>query len=190
MSTNLYTQFSDTELIKLIKSGDHAAYTQIFERYWAVLLQHGAKMLKNEEEAVDLVQDIFINLWVRHTELDIRVSISSYLYTSVRNRIISKIRHTKVHEGYLDSLTQLINHGELITDNQIRFRELAAQITKEVALLPPGQRNVFELSRNEGLSHAQIAELLHISDETVKKQIHKALKTLKIKLDAFLLTLL
>ena len=190
VSKGIYSDFPDADLAKLVSLNDHIAYTEIFERYWAVMLQHATKLLKDEDEAVDLVQDLFINLWVKRSSIEITTSVKSYLYTAVRNRIISKIRHTKVHEGYLDSLTQLIEKGDFVTDQQVRFKELASQIEKEVALLPPRQREVFELSRNEGLSHAQIAAALNISNETVKKQINKALKTLKVKLDAYLLTLL
>lgn len=190
LGENIYREFSDADLAKLISTGDHMAYTQIFERYWAVLLQHGVKLLKDEDDSVDLVQDVFTQLWVKHQQLDITTSIKSYLYTAVRNRVISRIRHVKVHEGYLDTLVNIIDQGELVTDNEVRLKELTQQIEKEIASLPLRQREVFELSRNKGLSHAQIAAALNISDETVKKQINKALKTLKVKLDAYMLTLI
>ncbi|PUV24502.1 RNA polymerase sigma-70 factor [Sphingobacterium athyrii] len=184
-----YSELSDTELVKLIRYGDHGAFTQIFARYWAVLLQHAVNLLKDEDEAVDVVQDIFITLWIKHDQLEINASIKSYLYTAVRNRIISRIRHTKIHESYLDSLVNLAEHGDFVTDNQVRFNELSAQLEKEVSKLPPRQREVFELSRNHGLSHKQVAEALNISEETVKKQINKVLRMLKVKLNVLLLTL-
>ncbi|MGN7722377.1 RNA polymerase sigma factor [Chitinophaga sp. 22620] len=186
----IYEGFSDADLLRLIRSGDHAAYTQVFERYWAVLLQHAVKMLRDQDKGLDVVQDVFAGLWEKRAERDINTSVKSYLYTAVRNRVISHIRHTRVEDGYLDALAHLSDQGTLVTDHELRFRELSRQLEKEVALLPPRQREVFELSRKQGLSHAEIAALLEISDETVKKQIYKALKTLKVKLDAYLLTLM
>ncbi|TDQ07498.1 RNA polymerase sigma-70 factor [Pedobacter metabolipauper] len=185
----IYQSFSDADLVKLVASGDHAAYTQLFERYWAVLLQHAVKLLKDEDEALDVVQSIFTALWVKRNGIKISSSVKSYLYSAVRNRIISKIRHNKVHEGYLHSLVDLEEKGDFVTDNQVRFKELTSQLEMEVSKLPPRQQEVFKLSRNQGLSHAQIAEALSISDETVKKQINKALKVLKVKLEAYLLVL-
>jgi RNA polymerase sigma-70 factor (family 1) len=185
-----YGSKSDTELAGLLKSGDHAAFTEIYNRYWAALFRHAQKMLRDEDEAVDIVQDVFTTIWHKNTELTVTSSIRAYLYSAVRNRIISNIRHAKVHESYLDSLTELIEKGEYVTDEQVRFREFSAQVEEEISKLPPKMREVFELSRNEGMSHRQIAEELNIADETVKKQIYKALKALRVKLDAFLFSLL
>jgi RNA polymerase sigma-70 factor (family 1) len=181
---------SDQELVDLLKSGNHAAFTELYNRYWAVLFHHARKMLQNEDAAVDIVQDIFTAIWIKNTELTITTSTKAYLYAAVRNRIVSSIRQNKVHESYLDSLTAVIEKGEIVTDEQIRYREFSAQVEIEISKLPPKMREVFELSRKEGLSNSQIARELNIANETVKKQIYKAMKTLRLKLDAFLFMLL
>ncbi|MGF7081981.1 RNA polymerase sigma factor [Mucilaginibacter sp. UYCu711] len=181
---------SDQELVDLLKSGNHAAFTELYKRYWTVLFHHARKMLQDEDAAVDIVQDVFTTIWIKSAEININISIKAYLYAAVRNRIVSSIRHSKVHESYLDSLVTIIEKGEMVTDEQVRYREFSAQIEMEISKLPPKMREVFELSRKEGLSHSQIAQELNIADETVKKQIYKAMKTLRLKLDAFLFTLL
>lgn len=181
---------SDQELVDFLKSGDHAAFTELYNRYWAVLFQHARKMLQDDDTAVDIVQDVFTAIWIKNSELNITTSIKAYLYAAARNRILSAIRHSKVHENYLDSLVTVIEKGELVTDEQVRYREFSAQVEMEISKLPAKMREVFELSRIEGLSHSQIAQELNIADGTVKKQISKAIKTLRLKLDAFLLTLL
>ena len=92
------------------------------------------------------------------------------------------ISHQKIHSDYIVSLQQFIDAGEYITDHKIRHSQLLNIIEKEISLLPPKMREVFELSRNEKLSHNEIAEHLGISPQTVKKQVQNALKILKIKL--------
>lgn len=179
---SVYDGFSDAQLAAKLKTGDRRAFTEIYTRYWGVLFRHARKMLGDEEEAVDILQDIFAMVWNRAQDLDIRISLKPYLYSSVRNRILNKIRHDKVHAGYLDTLTEALEKGALVTDEQVRYRELAKQVEKEVASLPAKMREVFELSRDQGMSHSQIALELGISEETVKKQIHRAIKTLRAKL--------
>ena len=181
---------SDPELVDLLKSGDHVAFTEFYNRYWAVLFQHARRMLRDEEEAVDILQDVFTTIWYKSSELTITTSMKTYLYTAVRNRVISNIRHNRVRESYLGSLTEIIEKGESVTDEQVRYREFFVQIESEISKLPPKMREVFELSRNQGMTHRQIAEKLNIADETVKKQVYKALKILRVKLGALLFSLL
>ncbi|TCD02852.1 RNA polymerase sigma factor [Pedobacter psychroterrae] len=177
-----YDKLSDQELIALLRQRKHAAFTEIYNRHWTTLFIHAVKMLKDEDEAVDVIQDVFTALWHKSADLDINTSLTAYLYTSVRNRIISVIRHGKVHEDYMDSLSQLLKEGDFVTDNQVRFNELTVQIEKEISSLPGKMRQIFIMSRVNGLTHKQISSELNISEETVKKQIYNALKILKVKL--------
>ncbi|WP_431217566.1 sigma-70 family RNA polymerase sigma factor [Puia sp. P3] len=110
------------------------------------------------------------------------VSLSSYLYTSVRNRVLNRIEHKRVKDAYLFSIQRFMKEGESIIDEQLRVRELTALIEKEIAALPDKMREVFELSRREELSHKEIAEKLNISDKTVKKQVSNAIKILRNRL--------
>lgn len=116
-----YDKLSDQELIAMLRQRKHAAFTEIYNRYWTTLFMHAVKMLKDEEETVDVIQDIFTVLWHKSADLDINSSLTAYLYSSVRNRIISVIRHNKVHEGYMDSLSKLLIDRDFVTDNQVRF---------------------------------------------------------------------
>lgn len=181
----LYSDLSDSDLADLLKSGDKLAFTEIYERYWGVLLRHARRMLHDDEETKDVLQEVFITLWNKAPELELNTSLSSYLYALVRNRILNLIARDKVKASYLASLEDFIDHGEATADYAIRTNQLAAQIEEELALLPPKMRAVFELSRKHNLSYHQISEKLSISDNTVKKQISKAIKQLKLKLGIF-----
>jgi len=180
-----FNQVSDEQLLMLFKGGDRNAYEQIYNRYWAVMYVYARKVMKDEDDAQDIVQEVFTYLWHKGQELNIKSSLSVYLYTSVRYRIFDLIDHKKVRTDYKAYLQQFIEEGAYITDDQLREKELVAVIEKEVALLPPKMREMFEMSRNEGLSHKEIADILGVSDLTVKKQVSNAVRILKQKLRLF-----
>jgi len=142
-------------------------------------------MVKDEHEAEDLVHELFVSLWLNAAEMTINVTLSAYLYRAIKNRIFNLFAHQKVKVTHLESLQAYINAGDWQTDDQLRAKELALLIEKEVSQMPVKMREVFELSRNAGLSYKEIAERLDISDKTVKKQINNALKILRLKINLF-----
>lgn len=176
---------SDTELARLLKTGDHAAYNEIYNRYWGILYKHALRMLDDIDQAKDVIQDVFTMLWVKSKELQLTSSLSAFLYASVRNRTMNQIDHSKVRESYLTSLEKTIEEGEYSTDELLMEKELAKRIEAELSLLPEKMRRVFELSRIHDYSYKEISEELNISDNTVKKQMSNALKILRMKIHMF-----
>lgn len=140
-------------------------------------------MLHNRDNARDIVQEIFTSVWSKSADLELSVGLNAYLYKSVRNAILNLIRKEKYESDYISQLGDFYDKGDFVTDKQVNFNELKSQIESQIALLPRKMRMVFELSRNENLTHAQIAEALKISDLTVKKQINKAINILRKRLD-------
>lgn len=185
-----YSSYTDAALIARLRSCDQVAYAEIYKRYWAVLFRHARKMLQNEEEARDVIQDVFAALWTKAPELVIKTSLPAYLYSAVRNKILNLIDHNRVKTDYLESLDKFMDQGARVTDQMVRERELAAIIEQEVAMLPARMREVFELSRKDGLSYKEIAAKLDIADNTVKKQVHKAISILRLKLSSLISLLL
>lgn len=186
---NAYQDYSDLELMTLISEDDDQAFAEIYNRYKGVLYMHAYRILGSEDETKDVLQELFTVLWTKRNSIILKTSLSSYLYGAIRNRIFDVIAHKKVEERYISSLAAFIEEGECVTDHQVRENELAKLIEQEIALLPPKMREVFELSRKRNLSYHEIAEELHISDKTVKKQVSNALHILRGKLDiAFIIT--
>ncbi|QNN44582.1 RNA polymerase sigma factor [Pedobacter roseus] len=181
-----YNLKSDDELFLLTKKGNHRAYAILYERYWAILFRYARKILQNDEEARDVVQDVFVMLWSKAENLEIQISLSSFLYAATRNSILKIFQRGKVKDSYLNSLSAFIATENNTTDHLVRDRELAKRIEFEIAALPPKMRAVFELSRRSYLSHREIATQMEISDKTVKKQMANALKILRLKLGTFL----
>ncbi|WP_237028692.1 RNA polymerase sigma factor [Pedobacter steynii] len=182
----LYSNLSDVELVDLLKSGNQLAYTEIFERYTRVLLRHAFRLLSDHEEAHDVVQDVFLQLWQKREDLSFKTSLSAYLYASVRNKIFNLLSHQKVILRYAESISSFMVEGYNIIEDQIREKELALIIEKEVDALPPKMREVFLLNKKDELNYREISERLNISSETAKQQVYKAMKILKLKIDSFL----
>jgi RNA polymerase sigma-70 factor (ECF subfamily) len=186
VNVNFYSDLDDASLVVLVQQGNEQAFSQIYERYKGVLYIHAVKMLKDRDEAQDVIQELFTKLWHKRDSLQINTNISAYLYTAVRNRILDIFSHGKIVSVHQQSLQNFINQGEYQTDNYIREKELSFLIESEISALPPKMKEVFELSRKEHLSYLQIAEQLEISENTVRKHITKALARLRSKLTLFL----
>lgn len=180
-----YRGYTDRELTALIKQGNKLAYTEIYDRYNWVLLDHAYNKLRSREESKDVVQDAFALLWSRRELLREEENISGYLYSSVINKILNIFSHRKVQDKYTIAMEHFAdNSGHVLADYLIREHQLKALIDKEIAALPSKMREVFELSRKAHFNHKEIAEQLGISEQTVSKHVSNALKILKVKFGA------
>ena len=177
----------DNELLSAFKNGDQSAFKLLYERYWQLLYVSACKVIKDEDEAKDIVQEVFISLLNKGGEVNVHGSIANYLYTAVRYKVLDAISRKKVRTDYADSLEYFISAKNYSTDQTLLEKEITLEIEKEIQNLPLKMREVFELSRKEDLSHKEIAEILHISDKTVKKQISNAIKLLKPKFENYYL---
>jgi len=186
-----YSTLSDEELAHRLKSTDRAAFAEVYNRYKGLLYVHAYKRLKNEEEADDVVHDLFATLWSKRTELDLN-NLSAYLYIAVRNNIFKLIARQNVATDYIAAAQITIDQTNCITDHLVREKQLAEIIENEINALPERMREVFELSRKANLTHREIAQRLDLSEQTVKKHIHHALKILRVRLgfSVFLLFLI
>lgn len=181
-----YNLYSDQKLISLLEGGDRFAFAEIYERFWALLLHHAIKMLRDEVAAQDIVQDIFQMLWEKKAELNVHTSLSSFLYTSVRYKILNQLKHSKIESHYLSTLQTEIESAVSSTNDAMIEKEFAERIQNSLSQLPPKMRKVFELSRFQQYTYRQIAEELNLADNTVKRQISNALKIMRTGLDKYL----
>lgn len=180
----------DNELLSAFKNGDQSAFKLLYERYWQLLYVSACKVIKDEDEAKDIVQEVFISLLNKGREVNIHGSIANYLYTAVRYKVLDAISRQKVRTDYADSLEDFISAKNYSTDQTLLEKEITVEIEKEIQNLPLKMREVFELSRKDDLSHKEIAKILHISDKTVKKQISNAIKLLKPKFENYYLLII
>lgn len=181
-----YSTLSDSELARSLQMGDRNAYTEIYHRYKRQLYLFAFKRLGDREEVKDIVHEIFLSLWVNHEDLSLKHSLSTYLHSSVKNKILDILSRKKVSAKYVDTFGRFKGTYEDFTDYRVRHKELAEIIEKEIDALPPKMRMVFNLSRKHYYTRKQIAEELGLSEETVKSHMQHALKILKSKFGSML----
>ena len=170
-------------MILLVKKSDKQAFDEIYERYWFKMYLAAVKRIKSDENAKDLVQDLFVSLWARRDTLVINNSLQAYLYQAIKFKIINYIEANVVKSNYLKSLDKFAFEYDDSTSESIVCNDLEQFIEAEINNLSPRVKEVFEMSRKERLTNVEIAQKLNVSEQTVKNQISKAIKTLKLHLD-------
>lgn len=178
-----YATLNDTELTGLLQQQDRGAFEEIYRRYWHPLYLHAYRLLDDEDEAQDIIQELFIAFWNKPIANTIHTSLKSYLYTTVRNRVLNHIRKNRISHGFIQLLGQQMTEKDFKTVEDLDLRELTTLIDNAIDELPPRMKQVFELSRKAFLTHKEIAERLGTSEETVKKQVTNSLKILRVKLN-------
>ncbi|TDO24554.1 RNA polymerase sigma factor [Pedobacter duraquae] len=175
-------KLNDESLLLKLRSGDSASFAEIYQRYWPILFRHAFRMLKNDNEAEDVVQDTFTKLWKAAPELPTDTILAAYLYTIVRNQVLNIIARSSVQASYRTDLKKFMVDGYELTDHLTRERILSKLIEDEIQNLPSRMREVFELKRKQHLSYKEIADVMEISELTVKTQMNKAITILRKKL--------
>ena len=175
--------YTDQELVNGLIDGDEYAFQCIYERYAKALYRSAYQLLKDKELCEDLLQELFINLWIKRESLHIS-SLKPYLYVSMKNQVLMAIRSKR---RFLDEELLLELKAPEATEDYIHTKELQETLKKEIDLLPKRCKEIFSLSRIDQLSNREIAERLQISIKTVENQMTIALRAMKIFLQHFLL---
>jgi RNA polymerase sigma-70 factor (ECF subfamily) len=183
---------SNKELVKLLKNGDMRAFDAIYEKYSRKLYGFVLRYLKQETDAEEIVQEVFFKIWKSRSRIDIYSSFESFLFTIAYNSTISLLRKRANEKNYLEYLKQRQQIDQASNQiDEIQYNELNEQLESLLNELTPRQKEIFRLSRYEGLSHEEIANKLNISVNTVKNHLVAALSFLKSNLDnGFMINLL
>ncbi len=188
MNTKILT---DHELVELMRNGEDAAFTEIYNRYWKRLFTVAiSKTGGNIEEAEEIVQDIFVSLWSRRHQLELTSSLEHYLAASVKYRIIKSLAKKDLHRRYTAHNQVTASLSDNSTQDWLDFEELQTRLEALVAGLPEKCQLVYRMSREDGYSQREIAGELSISEKTVEAHLGKALKLLRNGLYSLKLTLL
>ncbi len=177
----------EKDLLQELRKGDRLAFEIIYHRYKGLLYVHVSRHLKDQETAKDIIHDVFSNLWQNRESLYIEENLTSYLYQSVRNRVINYQLKNQRADMYIHSFAGFLEYAQIDTDYLVREKMLRELIEQEIAALPTRMRTVFEMSRKEGLSHKEIAEQLSISEQSVRSHVKGALKILRLRLGVLIL---
>lgn len=172
----------DKLLLSELCSGDEKAFNKLYDYYWEHLFIYVARIVGNDSDAEDIVQEVFAAVWKIKERLDHVNSLKAYLIVIARNRALKHMLDSKNKRAYIDSFASFAASHENTTDQAIGLNELSSLIDAEISMLPSKMQEIFILSRNESMSHKEIARQLDISHLTVKKQISNSIKYLKLKL--------
>ncbi|HEX4468663.1 MAG TPA: RNA polymerase sigma-70 factor [Gemmatimonadaceae bacterium] len=175
----------DRELLARVRAGETSAFDAIFRANYALLVRVAEAMLRERATAEEIAQDVMLELWRRRESLDVTESVRGYLLQATRNRTLNELRHRAIERK---SEPEIIENSAHLpsTDAAAREGEIEVALQAAVAELPDRCRQVFELSRVDGLKYAEIATRLGISVKTVEVQMGKALRVLRERLKAWL----
>ncbi len=165
--------------IKALKAGKTIALEKIFQQYHHALYYHALDFVKSPSLAEDVVQEVFVKLWEHRAQINPDLSFKAYLFRIARNHIINQLqrasREVKTKQYYSQRTTTYHNQAE----DQVIYADYEAIAQKALEELPPKRKMVFTLHRLEGRKYDEIADLLHISKNTVRDHVVKAEKSIK-----------
>lgn len=174
---------AERNLLIKCSNGDADAFREIYQQYKRYVFNIVNARLADTDEALDVTQDIFINLWTTREQLANIREFKTYLYVFSRNQVVTAYRKKNIRlkgESYI--IEKLDEQLEPSAEDHRVARELTFQINNTVSRFPETMRYCYQLSKNEGKKNTEIAEILNISEKTVRNNVSEALKRLKLNL--------
>jgi RNA polymerase sigma-70 factor (ECF subfamily) len=177
-----FVLYNDEELMQEIKADNMFAFDALYKKYSKRLYKFGYSILKSQEEAENLIQDVYLNLWENRYKVEKDSSIKSYLFTIAYNSAITIIRKKARESEFVEYLKTLQEISEEPVNMAFEYNELTNKLEEIIKALPQRQKEVYLLHRVEGLKYNEIAERLNISMNTIENHMSRALKTIRKKL--------
>lgn len=175
----LVKHYPDVQLLRALQSGDETAFKEIYERYSGKLISFALKKTQSEDEAMDMVQDLFMSVWKNRFTIQVNGSLEAYLMVSINYMSFKWYKKQSVKPRPVENVAELPETAEHTTDQKLSLAELRILINREIADMPEKMREVYLCSREQDMSGPQIAEFLGLSHQTVRNQISNALGRLK-----------
>ncbi|OXA95903.1 RNA polymerase sigma factor [Flavobacterium hercynium] len=173
--------FNEEELLQQFADGSEQAFTILYDQYKNVVYASALKITKSKTLSEEVVQDVFMNIWLKREELRDVVNFESYLFISGRNHIFNMIKKIAREDTFKDELKR----GDFsfnATDSFLEDEQYNVLLDQILLKLPPQQQKIYQMARVEGLSYQKIGEILDISPLTVKKHMAQALKLIRTQL--------
>ena len=181
----------ELEWLERIRTGDEEAFEALFRAYVEPLCAFAYSYVESEPAAQEIVQDLFARLWERRDSLEFPRNVQAYLYGATRNRAINHLRNRRVETTFLQRALRIgqaraTAPRPVPPEEELNAQALAEAVERAVAELPPRCREVFTLTRDQHLSYAEVAGVLHISPKTVEIHMGRALAILRDRLQPWL----
>jgi len=176
-------QHIDQNLLQLIAEGCEQSFRKLYDLYAGKIYSMAIGYVKSPMAAQDVVQEIFVKIWQKRDSLTAIDNFPAWLHVITRNLLINHLQKKIPVFGLNEVSQEAIPEDRHLPQQQLDYRELTALISRAVAQLPPRQQQVYSLSREQGLSHQQIARQLDLSYDTVREHMSKALKNIRSSLE-------
>jgi RNA polymerase sigma-70 factor (ECF subfamily) len=175
---------NDRELLDGLREGSEEAFEAIFRTHYAALVRFGESILGDRAQGEEAAQDVMLELWRRRDSITVESSLQAYLFRATRNRALNSIRHDRIVQREEANVASIMV-PVASSDRRVLQSEIDIAVRDAIETLPPRCRDVFKLSRYNGLTYAEIASTLEISVKTVEAQMGKALRVLRGRLAPF-----
>lgn len=179
-----YQSYQDHELLQLTGHNDQNAFAEIYRRYSSDMFLAAYNILHNRAGAEDAVQEIFISLWKRRADLNVR-TLKSYLEQSARYYVLRVYRQEKRDDRFYERLARVTS--DILKEDPVLFRNIQQTLHEILRSLPADQQTIYQLNRDHNMTYTDIAHHLNISVKTVEKKMSKALKSIRPQMDDLLL---
>jgi RNA polymerase sigma-70 factor (family 1) len=180
-----YDMLADHMLVRLLRADDETAFRQIYLKYWKVLFLSVLKKVRVSHIAEELVQNVFVSLWEKRQNVNIR-ELAPYLQTAVKYQAINYIKSSILHKSVTDSLVVDFPQNENNSASTLLTHELTKAIDHAIGHLPEKTQLVFRLSHMENQSNSEISKSLKISEKAVEYHITRSLRILRFELKDFM----
>ena len=179
------SDFNQGHVLKELAKGNQQALETLFDYFYPRLYSFSQSFLKIEDGIDDILQEVFLKIWNNRENIKTSDTFNSYIFTITRNLLLNELRSRLNDQKKRESIFQLSVAGEYLSFEKVEYEELKEKLETIIDELPENQRIIFKLSRNEGLSHKEIAEKLSISTKTVEYHITQSINIIKSRLEAF-----
>jgi RNA polymerase sigma-70 factor (ECF subfamily) len=169
-------------LVAELRNSDVEAFDFLYHQYSNKLYRFAFSLLKNEEDACEIVQETFFRIWEKRNNIDSSKSFKSFLFSVSYHLIIDQLRVRLKDQEFRNSLNKYFSEPSNFQENRLDYNTLETEINKAVDELPEKRKEIYRLSREKGLSYKDIAEQLGVKPKTVENQINLALKHIKTRL--------
>ncbi|MBL4678194.1 MAG: sigma-70 family RNA polymerase sigma factor [Mucilaginibacter sp.] len=170
--------YSDEELLVKLQNEDTNAFDNIYNKYWKILYQTAHNRVDDEEIAKDIVQNVFIDIWVKRESIQINTTLNQYLHGAVKMKVLNHFRSENIKQQVLDGALERISRLLYSNPNLSDYFDLERIISEEVEEMPDNMKNSF-LLRSDSYSIKEIAGNLNLAEQTVSNNISEAFKRLK-----------
>lgn len=182
-----FSSYSDEALLEAIRKDSEPAFAELVKRYWKSVHNMVYSKVKSLDVTEEIVQNLFISIWDKRASLSIK-NIPAYLHAATKNRVINYIHSQLTYRRHWEYYRQFIVQDENVTENDIQMNEIMEALECGINGLPAKSKKIFQLHQREGLSIAEIASSLNLSEKAIQYHLTQTTKRLRLHLKDYMLT--